>query len=120
MTLPCSLKDNELAKFIEKGGKPTVSTAHHSSGTLEQHELTATAASTEVLVGNHIEDILISVTKQTGSNTLRVSLDGGTNFMTVKQNGTLSASDLPKSQLSIFVKSSSGSIDYEIMLYRES
>jgi len=120
MTALGGIHDREFQKFQEKNCKPVVSTTHHASGTLEQHELTATAASTEVLVGNHIEDILISVPKQTGSNTLRVSFDGGTNFLTVKQNGTLSASDLPKDQLSIHVKSSSGSISYEVMLYRES
>ena len=121
--LPGGILDREMHKFRQRGTdktKTSISTTHHASGTLEQHELTATDASTEVLAGNHIEDILISVQKQTGSNTLRVSFDGGTNFLTVKQNGTLSSSDLPKDQLSIYVKSSSGSINYEVMLYRES
>ena len=119
MTLPCGIHDREFRKFQEKGGEPVISTTHHSSGTVEHANGTATTVSTEILNGNDIEDILVSVPKQSGSASLLVSFDGGSNFITVQQQGSLSASDIPNGQTSLFVKSSSGTINYEILLYRE-
>ena len=119
MVLPCGIHDREVGKFRDKGGQPVVVTTHHSSGTVEHANGTATTTASEILTGNNIEDILVSVPKQSGNASLLVSFDGGSNFITVQQQGSLSASDIPSGQTSLFVKSSSGTINYEILLYRE-
>jgi len=105
------IHDREYGKFRAKDCKPVVATTHHASGSIEHVNGTATTTAAEILSGNNIEDILVSVP--------RVSFDGGSNFITVQQQGSLSASDIPSGQTSLHVKSSSGTINYEILLYRE-
>ena len=113
------IQDREFGKFRAKDCKPVVATTHHASGSIEHVNGIATTTAAEILSGNNIEDILVSVPKQSGNASLLVSFDGGSNFITVQQQGSLSASDIPSGQTSLHVKSSSGTINYEILLYRE-
>ncbi len=90
-------------------------------GSTSHHNGTATSGAVGVpsVAAGFITEVLMTVPKQAGSAAVKISFDGGTNYIEVKELGHI-VWPMKGDITQVFVKTDSGSFDYEIILNRES
>lgn len=101
---------NELPQFETQDREG--STSHHN-GTA-----TSVAAGVPSVAAGFITEVLMTVPKQSGNAAVKISFDS-VNYIEVKELGHISWS-MKGDVTQVFVKTDSGSFDYEIILNRES